>query len=67
MDEFIAEIECLTCHKTVKALAKPSPHGSGVWYVILCPECDKLAYNSATPPICAEHRIKLRTGKEVGF
>jgi len=54
-DQYIAEIECLTCRNTVEVEVKKDRWG---WYVIICPrpECKKLAYNSKTPPSKIENR-----------
>lgn len=37
------EVECLSCHKTVKVELKP--FGTKGGYVASCPNCGKLAYN----------------------
>ena len=54
-EKFLAKIQCLTCYEQVKVLVKPTHLGriSGpreTWYTVICPKCEKLAYNSQIPP-----------------
>jgi len=52
---YVAEIECLTCREQVVVEAKKDPFSGR--YVIICPKCKKLAYNSKTPPPKIENRL----------
>lgn len=49
--EYIAVIECLSCHESVEVKVKKDPFDG--WHTIICPrsECGKLAYNSKTAPL----------------
>ena len=53
--QYIAEIKCLTCKKTVMVEAKKDLYDGR--YVITCPKRKKLAYNSKTPPPQIKNRL----------